>query len=123
MNEQDLSVRNLHRFAGSVWLLIGGIILFIVGLFSHILIMIMGFLMIGGAIALFIVFGIKNSNVKSVLQRQHFTAQCTNCSQDFDYLGIQVLRHGRWPNGYIDCPRCRAHNGHTQANLTSIDPV
>ena len=121
MEKEKLTVNNLWGFAGPIWMLIISILFFVIyaGL-GGAAIAVIGGLLVAGAIALFVVIGIHNSKINTILMHQQFKAECCQCHQDFDYKGIQVLRHKRWPNGYIDCPHCRAHNGHTLNNLVEV---
>jgi DNA-directed RNA polymerase subunit RPC12/RpoP len=128
MDERNLSVHNIWGFAGPIWMTIVGSVFAISGLASldasmgagNLVMAVIGCGLIGGAIALFIGIGRRNSRIRSVLIRQHFRAKCAKCGQEFDYTGLQVLKHRSWPTGYIDCPHCRAHNGHVISNLLEI---
>ena len=129
MDERTLTVHHIWGVAGPVWMTIVGGIDVIVALSSmasleptgFFIMMAIGCGLIAGAIALFIGIGRRNSRIRGVLIRQHFRAKCAKCGQEFDYTGMQVLKHRSWPTGYIDCPHCRAHNGHVMTNLLEIN--
>lgn len=121
MEKEKLTVNDLWGFAGPIWMLIvGTIFILICAASSAAAFAVIGGLLVAGAIALFVVIGIRNSKINTILMHQQFKAECCQCHKEFEYKGIQVLRHKRWPNGYIDCPHCRAHNGHTLNNLVEV---
>ncbi len=126
MDERNVTVMNIWSFAGPIWMTIVGFVM--VGVMGTMgpadgaALGIIGSLLICGAIALFIVIGMRNSKIKKMLSRQQFKTACTKCYKPFEYTGIQVIRHKRWPYGYIDCPHCRTHNGHVISNLVEMKP-
>ena len=118
MDEKKLTIMNIWSYAGPIWMTIVGLGCIGIGAGSQLVaFIVIGTLLVLGAIALFILIGMRNAKIQGILARQNCRTTCNNCNKEFEYTGNKVIRHKRWPQGYIDCPYCRAHNGHTVENI------
>ena len=55
--------------------------------------------------------------VKSERPLDWFEVTCPHCGAELRYPRYDVQAHGRWPNGFIYCPKCKNPVGHEETNL------